>query len=160
MALTDRTVCRSIIMEQHPFSSPVQLWPNQPDTLQQSVQNCLVKCGTNSLTCRIKSLWMMPLLPKKAVNSVLTLDFCRRLFFSRGEVSEHHAINCRFDSGLKWQHLVSSPVTMFYRSNGSWSYMETKSPEVSIHFDFCSSVSLCENRDQIFCLPKSSRTMV
>ena len=39
--------------------------------------------------------------------------------------------------------------------------MEVKSPEVSIRFAFCSSVSLCgKNREQIFRLPKSSRTMV
>ena len=36
-----------------------------------------------------------------------------------------------------------------------------KSPEVSIRFAFCSSVNLCGiNREQIFRLPKSSRTMV
>ena len=28
---TDRTVCRHIIMQQHPMSSPVQLWPNVVD---------------------------------------------------------------------------------------------------------------------------------
>ena len=50
---TDRTVCRGIIVEQHPFSSPVKLCP---DTLQQSVQNYLVKCGINGLTCRNKFL--------------------------------------------------------------------------------------------------------
>ena len=33
LAHTDRTVCRGIIVEQHPFSSPVQLWPNPPGTL-------------------------------------------------------------------------------------------------------------------------------
>ena len=37
---------------------------------------------------------------------------------------------------------------MFSRSNGSWSHMEMKSPECSISFAFCSSVSLCgTNRD-------------
>ena len=39
--------------------------------------------------------------------------------------------------------------------------MELKSPEVSIRFAFCPSVSVCgTNREQIFRLPKSSRTMV
>ena len=33
LAHTDRTVCRGIIVEQHAFSSPVQLWPNPPDKL-------------------------------------------------------------------------------------------------------------------------------
>ena len=47
-------------------------------------------------------------------------------------------------------------MTVFFRSNGSWSHMEMKSPEVSIRFAFCSSVSLCgTNREQIFCLPIS-----
>ena len=50
---------------------------------------------------------------------------------------------------------------MISRSNGSWSHMEMKSPEVSIHFAFCSSVSLCiTNREQIFHLHRSSRTVV
>ena len=44
---------------------------------------------------------MIPLLSKKAINNVLTLDFCRRLLFGHGEVGEHHAIDCRFDSGSK-----------------------------------------------------------
>ena len=49
---------------------------------------------------------------------------------------------------------------MFSRSNGSWSLKEMKSPEVSIRFSFCSSVSLCgTNREQISRLPKSWRTM-
>ena len=89
--------------------------------------------GTNSL-------WMMSLLSKKAINSVLILDFYRRLFFGRGEVGEHHVIDCRFESR---------------------SHMKMKSPEVSIRFAFYSSVSLCaSNQEQIFRLPKSSRTMV
>ena len=50
---------------------------------------------------------------------------------------------------------------IFSRSNGSWSHMEMKSPEVSIRFAFCSSVSLCgTNREQIFRSSKSSWTMV
>ena len=50
---------------------------------------------------------------------------------------------------------------MFSRSNGCWSHMEMKSPEVSIRFVFYSSVSLWDtNRGQIFRLPKSSRTMM
>ena len=56
LAHTDSTVCRGIFVEQHPFSSPVQLWPNLPNILQQSVQNCLVKCSINGLTCRKKFL--------------------------------------------------------------------------------------------------------
>ena len=28
--------------------------------------------------------------------------FCKRLFSSRWEVGEHHAVNCRFDSGSNW----------------------------------------------------------
>ena len=44
---------------------------------------------------------------------------------------------------------------------GQWSHMEKKSPEVSIRFAFCSCVNLCcTNREQIFRLPKSWRTMV
>ena len=110
--------------------------------------------GTNSL-------WMMSLLSKKAIDSVLTLDFCRRLYFGRGEVGAHHVVDCRFDSGSNWQHQVSSPVTMFSRSNGPWSHMEMKSPEVSIRFAFCLSESLCgTNWEQIFHLPRSSATMV
>ena len=42
-----------------------------------------------------------------------------------------------------------------------WSQVEMKSPEVYIRFTVCSSVSVCgTNREQIFRLPKSSRTMV
>ena len=33
LAHTDLIVCSGIIMEQHPFSSPVQLWLNPPDML-------------------------------------------------------------------------------------------------------------------------------
>ena len=44
--------------------------------------------------------------------------------------------------------------------NGSWSHMEIKSPEVSISFAFCSSVSLCSTNQEQICLPKSSWTMV
>ena len=33
LAHTDRSMCRGIIVEQQPFSSLVQLWPNPPDTL-------------------------------------------------------------------------------------------------------------------------------
>ena len=74
------------------------------------------------------------------------LGFLQKTFFFCGEVG---------------QHQVSSPVTMFSRSNRSWSHMEVKSPEVSIRFAFCSSLSLCgSNRELIFCLSKSSRTMV
>ena len=52
-------------------------------------------------------------------------------------------------------------MTMFSRRNVSWSHMEMKSPEVSFCFAFCSSVNLCSrNREQIFRLPKSSRTML
>ena len=40
---------------------------------------------------------------------------------------------------------------MFSRSNGSWSHMKMNSPEVSIRFAFCLSVSLCgTNREHIF----------
>ena len=50
---------------------------------------------------------------------------------------------------------------MFSKSNGSSSYMTMKSPEVSIHFASCSSLTLCgTNQEQIFRSPKSSRTMV
>ena len=51
LAHMDCTVCRGIIVEQHPFSSPVQLWLNPLDTLWKCVQNCLVKCSSNGLTC-------------------------------------------------------------------------------------------------------------
>ena len=53
LAHTDRTVCRDIIVEQHPFYSPVKLCPNPLDTLYQSVNK---KCGINGLTCRNKFL--------------------------------------------------------------------------------------------------------
>ena len=52
-------------------------------------------------------------------------------------------------------------MTMFSRSTGSLSHMEMKSPEVSIRFALCSSMNLCgTDQEQIFRLPKSSRTMV
>ena len=104
---------------------------------------------------------MVPLLLKKAINSVLTFDFCRRFFFGRGEVCQHQASDCRFHSGSNWYHQVSFSVRIFFRCNGSWSHMEMKSPEVSIRFASRSSVSLCgTNREQIFYLSKSSRTIV
>ena len=56
---------------------------------------------------------------------------------------------------------MSHPVTMVRRKDGSWSHMVMKSPEVSMRFAFCSSVSLCgTNREQIFRLHKSSRAML
>ena len=55
----------------------------------------------------------------------------------------------------------SHPVTMVCRKDGSWSHMVMKSPEISICFAFCSSVSLCgTNREQIFPLPTHSQMMV
>ena len=50
---------------------------------------------------------------------------------------------------------------MFSRRNGFWSHMKMKSPEFSIRFVFCSSLSLhCSIWEQIFRLPKLSRMMV
>ena len=39
---------------------------------------------------------------EKAINNVLTIEFSFRLFFGHGEVGEHHAIHCCFDSGSNW----------------------------------------------------------
>ena len=47
--------------------------------------------------------------------------FADDYFWSQG-IGEHHAIVCRSDYGSNWQHQVTSPVAMFYRSNGSWSH--------------------------------------
>jgi hypothetical protein len=45
-------VRRSIIVQQLPLSSPVQLQPNTVDVSQQPLQNFLVECGIHGLTCR------------------------------------------------------------------------------------------------------------
>jgi len=50
----------------------------------------------------MNSLWMILLLSKKAINIILTLDFCRRLFLGCGEDGECHSIDCRLDCRSNW----------------------------------------------------------
>ena len=54
---TNRSVSRRVVVQQHPRSSHVHVWPNATDALQQSFQNLLVEGGgTNELTRRNKFL--------------------------------------------------------------------------------------------------------
>ena len=55
-AHTNRTVCCGIIVEQHPFSSPVQLWAEPVGYAVAIGSKLPVKCGINGLTCWIKFL--------------------------------------------------------------------------------------------------------
>ena len=110
--------------------------------------------GTNSL-------WMMvPLLSEKAI-SFLTVDFCRLLFFGRGEVGEYRAYDCRLIpdwTGNTMSHILWRCFREAMDPGHTWKW---KSPEVSIRFALCLSVSLCcTNQEQIIRLPKSSQTMV
>ena len=82
----------------------------------------------------------MPLSSKKAMNCILTLDFCRRLSFSSWEDGEHHAIDCRFDSGSNWYHHASSPVRMFSKQ---W-ILITHGNEVSRSFHLFCFLLVCE----------------
>ena len=85
LAHTNRSVCRDIIVEQHPFSCHVQLWPNPPDTLHQSVQTCLMKCGINGLTCRKKFLVDDAFAVEKGEQQSFDLRFLQTtLFWSQG----------------------------------------------------------------------------
>ena len=106
-------------------------------------------------------VWCSPtfLRPKKShlqnskVKTLLIIFFDNKGIIHKEFVPASQTINAAF------YHVW--PVTIFSRSIGSWSHMEMKSVEVTIHFAFCLSVSLCgTNREQIFRLPKSSWTMM
>ena len=93
--------------------------------------------GTNSL-------WTMPFLLKKAINSVLTLHFCRRLFFGRGEADEHHVIDCRLISDrtystrsrLPWRCF---PEAMYPGHTYKWSVQKFPSVWLTAHLWFCAA---------------------
>ena len=102
LAHTDSTVCRGIIVEQRLFSSPMKLWPNPPVSLYQSVQNCLVKCDINVLTCRNNFLMDNAFVVEEGGQHCFDHGFLQTSLFGRGEVCEHHAIDCRFHSGSNW----------------------------------------------------------
>ena len=110
--------------------------------------------GTNSL-------WIMPLLSKKAINSFLTLDFCRWLFFlSWGSLrTPCHRLPFSFRIELVARGLISRD-DVFQKE---W-ILVTHGNELSRSFHlFCfrSTVCLCgKNQEQIFRLPKSTLMMV
>ena len=97
---------------------------------------------------------MMPLLSKKTINSILTLDFCRRFSFGRGEFGEHHEsidVLIPVRTGSTRSHLPWRCFREAMGPNHTWKWSIQKFP----------SVSLCgTNREQVFRLPKASRTMV
>ena len=138
---TDPTGRMHVIVEQHPLSSPCNSgrtrWmrrSNRFKTSSYNAESTVWPVGTISL-------WMMPLL-SKAINIVLTYDFCRR-FLSPGEDGERHSIDCRLDCESNWKHQVLSPQTMVRRKDGSWSHVVMKSPEVSIRL-LSVRLSACE----------------
>ena len=101
---------------------------------------------------------MVPLLSMKEINRIMTLGFCRRLFFGCGWTPRH-----RLPFWFRIELIAPGLISRDDVFQKQW-ILVTHGNKVSrsfIRFAFCSSVSLCcTNREQIFKLPKSSRTMV
>ena len=81
--------------------------------------NCLVNATLMVWSVETNSLWIMLLLSKKAIDSVLTLDFYRRLFFGREEVGVNTTLSIAVLIPDRTDSTRSFPVTMFSRSDGS-----------------------------------------
>lgn len=66
-----------------------------------------------------KSLWIIPVASKKAMNMLFTRDMLMRAFFGSGDAEVSHSELCLFDSGSYSMTQVTSPVTTLSKKSGS-----------------------------------------
>ena len=91
---------------------------------------------------------------------VLMWDLWNFSFFGRGDVSPTHSELCRFVSGLKAKHQVSSPVIILLQKILSASAIAIMSWQDVTRSFLCSDVKECgTKRAHNFLVPKSSSRM-
>ena len=113
-------VSQDVVVIQLPVGCDVLYDPIDPSF--ESLEHFNIKFGVDGCPGGINSWWTTPLMSKKIMSIVFTLDLLILAFFGCGDTDVCHSEDCLFVRViLKTQN--SSPVITFFKKWGSFSHM-------------------------------------